>query len=119
LWSHSITAAVLFDAIRIGLLSCANSVPPRVMPAKKIATTVKNIPPSWDGFCLALASRDRAAQRRNFGWTAAPKFPISGFSRLSIQLDKCAATALLQKVREFLSLRKIKQSAKVSFRRVS
>jgi hypothetical protein len=70
---------------------------------------------------MAFASRWQvvigAAQRRNFGWTAAPKFPISGFSRLSIRLDKYAATAPLQKVPEFLSLRKIKQRAKVSLRR--
>src|SRR6478735_5468489 len=65
LWSHTITAPVLFDAIRIGLLSCANRTPPRVMPAKKIATTVKNIPPLFrrEGLgprsCLSKSSQSR------------------------------------------------------------
>ena len=59
-----IIAAASFDAIRIGSLSRAIRTPPRVKPAKKTATSIKIIVPSFRGprtarSCLSKSSWSR------------------------------------------------------------
>jgi hypothetical protein len=46
--SHTIAAVLWFDPIRIDPFSCVNIMPPRIMPAKNIVTTIKPVAPSLE-----------------------------------------------------------------------
>jgi hypothetical protein len=54
--SHTIAAVLWFDPIRIDPFSCVNIMPPRIMPAKNIVTTIKPVAPSLEDANIKLVS---------------------------------------------------------------